>query len=122
MRHRKSGIDGVKPSGTARTSRRDVVRGLSPSADGSTLSADEYVFACGSWLPRLFPDVLGSRIQLTRREVFFFGTPAGDLRFSEGAMPVWVDFVLRRKSVDPFFGLARVVKVSTRRGRWETRA
>jgi glycine/D-amino acid oxidase-like deaminating enzyme len=60
--------------------------------DGSSLSADEYVFACGPWLPRLFPDVLGSRIAPTRQEVFFFGTPAGDPRFSEGTMPVWVDF------------------------------
>jgi glycine/D-amino acid oxidase-like deaminating enzyme len=61
-------------------------------ADGSTLSADEYVFACGPWLGRLFPDVLGPLISPTRQEVFFFGTPAGDPRFSEGTMPVWVDF------------------------------
>src|SRR5512132_96206 len=27
-------------------------------ADGSTLSAEEYVFACGPWLGQLFPDVL----------------------------------------------------------------
>ena len=61
-------------------------------ADGSTVSADEYVFACGPWLGRLFPDVLGSVISPSRQEVFFFGTPAGDARFSEGTMPVWVDF------------------------------
>jgi sarcosine oxidase len=61
-------------------------------ADGAALSADEYVFACGPWLGRLFPDVLGDRIAPTRQEVFFFGTPPGDLRFSEGTMPVWVDF------------------------------
>src|SRR5687767_382127 len=32
MRHRKPGVDGVEPSGTARISRRDVLRGVSASA------------------------------------------------------------------------------------------
>jgi glycine/D-amino acid oxidase-like deaminating enzyme len=60
-------------------------------ADSSTLRADTYVFACGPWLGKLFPDVLGERIAPTRQEVFFFGTPAGDSRFDEGNLPVWVD-------------------------------
>jgi glycine/D-amino acid oxidase-like deaminating enzyme len=64
-------------------------------SDGSTLAADAYVFACGPWLPQVFPDLLGRRIQPTRQEVFFFGTPSGDGRFSEGKMPVWVDFGAR---------------------------
>ncbi len=61
-------------------------------ADGSTVTADAYVFACGPWLPKVFPDLLKGAIQPTRQEVFFFGTPSGDGRFSEGTMPVWVDF------------------------------
>jgi glycine/D-amino acid oxidase-like deaminating enzyme len=60
-------------------------------SDGTTLTADAYVFACGPWLGRLFPDVLGGRIRVTRQEVFFFGTPPGDRRFSEEALPVWAD-------------------------------
>ena len=60
-------------------------------SDGTTLTADVYVFACGPWLPRLFPEILGGRIQPTRQEVFFFGTPAGDERFSDRRMPVWVE-------------------------------
>ena len=60
-------------------------------SDGTKLTADAYVFACGPWLPKLFPDVVGSRIQPTRQEVFYFGTPAGDPRFSERQMPVWVE-------------------------------
>jgi glycine/D-amino acid oxidase-like deaminating enzyme len=59
--------------------------------DGSELKADVYVFACGPWLGRIFPDVLGNLIKPTRQEVFFFGPPAGDARFSEGTMPVWID-------------------------------
>ena len=60
-------------------------------SDGSTLAADRYVFACGPWLGRLFPDVIGRRVQSTRQEVFYFGTPAGDERFLESRLPVWVD-------------------------------
>ncbi len=59
---------------------------------GSTVRADTFVFACGPWLPKVFPDVLGERIFPTRQEVFFFGPPPGDVRFERPAMPVWVDF------------------------------
>jgi glycine/D-amino acid oxidase-like deaminating enzyme len=61
-------------------------------ADGSTLEADAYVFACGPWLGSLFPEVIGDAVQPTRQEVFFFGTPADDARFHEGALPVWLEF------------------------------
>ncbi|HXE89997.1 MAG TPA: FAD-dependent oxidoreductase [Terriglobales bacterium] len=60
-------------------------------SDGSTLSADLYLFACGPWLPELFPDVLGDVIHPTRQEVFFFGTPAGDSRYNEDRFPAWID-------------------------------
>ncbi|HSS77689.1 MAG TPA: FAD-dependent oxidoreductase [Thermoanaerobaculia bacterium] len=61
-------------------------------ADGSTLAVDLYVFACGPWLGSLFPEVIGERrILPTRQEVFYFGPPAGDLRFQEDACPVWID-------------------------------
>ncbi len=61
-------------------------------SDGWTLAADAYVFSCGPWLGKLFPEVLGDLIRPTRQDVFFFGTPAGDARFSEAKLPVWVDF------------------------------
>src|SRR6202007_2318036 len=63
-----------------------VVRGALDGvtlSDGTALSADAYVFACGPWLGRLFPDVIGERVRSTRQEVYFFGTPAGDRRFTE---------------------------------------
>jgi monomeric sarcosine oxidase len=59
---------------------------------GDRLSAEEFVFACGPWLPKVFPDLLGSRIFPTRQEVFFFGTPPGDDRFAPPALPSWIDF------------------------------
>src|SRR5581483_2178133 len=56
------------------------------------LPARTLVFACGPWLPKLFPDLLGKRLWPTRQEVFFFAPPAGDRRFVPGALPVWIDF------------------------------
>jgi len=57
---------------------------------GERISAGNFVFACGPWLGKLFPDVLGSRIFPTRQEVFFFGSPAGDSRFAPPALPTWL--------------------------------
>jgi len=60
-------------------------------SDGSKLVADQYVFACGPWLGKLFPDTIGNLIHPTKQDVFFFGTPAGDDRFSDKKLPVWAD-------------------------------
>jgi len=59
---------------------------------GKTVRAGTFVFACGPWLPKVFPDLLGERIFPTRQEVFYFGPAPGDTRFRSPAMPVWVDF------------------------------
>jgi glycine/D-amino acid oxidase-like deaminating enzyme len=75
-------VTSIRPDG-----RRPDVR----LSDGTALRADRYVFACGPWLGRLFPDLIGSRVQPTRQEVFYIGTPAGDDRFVEPRLPVWVD-------------------------------
>src|SRR4029077_576166 len=60
-------------------------------SDGSKIRADQYVFACGPWLGKLFPETLGHRVRPTRQEVFFFGTPSGDDRFTDEKLPVWAD-------------------------------
>ena len=57
--------------------------------DGDTLTAGQYVFACGPWLPKLFPKLLGSRLRVQRRDVLFYGSPPGDSRFAYPAMPTW---------------------------------
>ncbi|HSQ24328.1 MAG TPA: N-methyl-L-tryptophan oxidase [Pyrinomonadaceae bacterium] len=56
------------------------------------ISAAAFVFACGPWLPKLFPDLLGDSIRPTRQEVYYFGAPAGDLRFASTGLPTWIDF------------------------------
>jgi glycine/D-amino acid oxidase-like deaminating enzyme len=60
-------------------------------AGGEMLHADRYIFACGPWLPKLFPDVVGGRIVPTRQDVFFFAPAAGDTRFEGAQLPAWVD-------------------------------
>lgn len=75
----------VAPEGGGRL---DSVR----TRSGLKLSAANFVFACGPWLPKLFPSLLGEWIRPTRQEVFFFGVEAGDRRFTTPAMPAWVDF------------------------------
>jgi glycine/D-amino acid oxidase-like deaminating enzyme len=60
--------------------------------DGSEVSGDLFVFACGAWLPQLFPELLGGRIRPTRQVVAYFGAPAGDGRFRPDWMPAWIDF------------------------------
>jgi glycine/D-amino acid oxidase-like deaminating enzyme len=60
--------------------------------DGTRIQADRFVFACGPWLPGLFPDVIGPSIRSTRQEVYYFGPAAGDARFVEPGLPVWIDF------------------------------
>jgi len=69
--------------------------------DGSTLAASNYVFACGPWLPKVFPRLLGPRIFVTRQEVFFLSPPAGDARFGAQALPGWADF----NNGDIFYGM-----------------
>ena len=65
---------------------------LVQTTSGMEFLAERFVFACGPWLPKLFPDVLGELIHVTKQEVFFIGVPPGDESFNSRKLPVWVDF------------------------------
>jgi sarcosine oxidase len=60
--------------------------------DGQTLEADGFVFACGPWLPDLFPSTIGGLITPHRQDVMHFAVPSGDRRYDADRMPVWIDF------------------------------
>lgn len=62
-----------------------------PLSDGSKLVVDKYIFACGPWLGKLFPETIGPHFVATKQDVFFFGPPAGDSRYDEAKIPVWAD-------------------------------
>jgi len=70
-------------------------------ASGQIVRAERFVFALGPWLPKMFPDVIGPRIRVTRQEVFYFAAPAGSRTFVPRAMPGWADF----NQGDMFYGL-----------------
>jgi sarcosine oxidase len=76
----------VSPEGLEEPDLRRVVL-----SEGSELKADQYVFACGPWLGKLFPRAVGDLVRPTKQDVFFFGPPGGDSRFSDDRMPVWAD-------------------------------
>jgi sarcosine oxidase len=59
---------------------------------GPGLLAHALVYACGPWLPALFPELLAGRITPTRQEVYHFGAAPGDTRFTPAELPVWADF------------------------------
>jgi len=61
-------------------------------SDGSRTEADQFVFAAGPWLPRLFPEVAGELIRVTKQDVMFIGPAAGDPRFGADRLPCWVDY------------------------------
>ena len=57
------------------------------------IPADQFVFACGPWLPKIFPDLLGDRIRVTRQPVCYFALPAGRAaEYDSPSMPIWLDF------------------------------
>ena len=67
-------------------------------ADGSSVEADVFVFACGPWLARLFPEFDPPLVRPTRQEVFFFGPPAGGAGLTDETFPTWID-------AGPFYGV-----------------
>jgi glycine/D-amino acid oxidase-like deaminating enzyme len=55
--------------------------------EGRRLEADHVVWACGAWLPRLFPSL--AQVRVTRQDVVLFDVPAS---WATPAVPGWLDF------------------------------
>jgi monomeric sarcosine oxidase len=85
----KDGLDYIPFSATAPPGSEGKLKAIQSSA-GESISAGTFVFCCGPWLPKIFPELLGDRIFPTRQEVFFLGTPAGSADFRPPKMPVWL--------------------------------
>jgi glycine/D-amino acid oxidase-like deaminating enzyme len=58
-------------------------------ASGSPLRADVFVFACGPWLGKVFPEVMGPRLRVPIGHVFYYATPPGDQRYTFPNCPSW---------------------------------
>lgn len=74
-------VEAVRPPSSGRSATVLTI-------SGEAIRAGVFVFACGPWLPKLFPRLLGKRIFPTRQEVFFFAPPAGERRFAPPHLPV----------------------------------
>jgi len=75
--------------GTVRIGQAQMAPGSSGAltVDGEPFSAGACVFACGPWLPKVFPGLLGDRIRVPRREIFYVGSPMGDHRYRWEHLP-----------------------------------
>jgi sarcosine oxidase len=56
--------------------------------DGTSIGADTFVFAVGPWLGKTF-EIMKNRMRTPLGTVVYFGTPAGDSRFTVPNMPSW---------------------------------
>ena len=56
-------------------------------SSGETLRAEKFVFACGPWLWKLFPEFLRTRLRTPMGNVYYYGTPIGDNRWVAPNMP-----------------------------------
>ena len=86
----------IRPEGIGEEGQKGQTNSASKLETISTTTSKEivagkFIFACGPWLPKLFPELLGGLIHVTRQEVFFLGVPAGDDRFNSPDMPTWMD-------------------------------
>jgi len=70
---------------------RTVSEGMPFLRQSTPPDAATYIYACGPWLPKLFPDLLADRIRPTRQEVFYFGPPPGDSSWRPPQMPCWIE-------------------------------
>ena len=56
---------------------------------GQTVRAEQFVFACGPWLPQVLPNPMKDRMVTPRRVTFWFGVPMDDHRFTYPNCPNW---------------------------------
>jgi len=66
----------------------------------SSLAASTFVFACGPWFPKVFPDIMKKKLATPRRDVFYFGTPPGDDRFAYPNFPNYAE--------SPYYGFPSI--------------
>lgn len=60
---------------------------------GESVSAGSFVFAVGPWAGKLLPGLARPRVNVWRSEYLYYGTPAGDPRFSWPHQPLWHDHI-----------------------------
>jgi len=67
--------------------RRQAMLEAVDVSSGRRLSAGSFVFACGPWFPKVFPELMSKRLRISMGHVFYFAVPPGDTRFVYPNMP-----------------------------------
>ena len=80
-------LAGVRPGRAAGGRLQEVV-----DEAGRGWSAESFVFACGPWLPWVFPEQLRNLVRVTKQDAIFIGPREGDRRFHAEALPSWIDY------------------------------
>src|SRR6185369_1800804 len=65
MEARANGVEYIEEAITPPEGKLNFIE----TTSGTRIVAGQFVFACGPWLPKLFPDLLGGLIHVTRQEV-----------------------------------------------------
>jgi len=58
---------------------------------GDRYQASQFVFACGPWLPKVFPEVVGNFIRVTKQDVVILGLAERSAGSVYGQLPPWID-------------------------------
>ena len=108
---RRAGVDLRSRWRCARLSPVPRVDWSRSACSTACVTAEAFVFACGPWLPALFPDTIGGRSGVTKQSVHYLGPAPGDGRWMAPRFPTWVDYETT------FYGIGAVattgVKVAT---------
>lgn len=77
--------------GTARLPKTGAGRLDAVLVDDQPVAASAFVFACGPWLPQLFPELPQGFLRCHRAEELYFGVPEGSRDFDGDRLPAWVE-------------------------------
>ena len=59
------------------------------TSNGEMMSAGTYLFACGPWLRKVFPVLMGNRLRTPMGSVYYFGAPTGEYRMQYPNIPTF---------------------------------
>ena len=59
-------------------------------SNNNSITADAYLFACGPWMGKVFPDLLSNMITCTKQESYYFNVPH-QFATQFDNMPAWID-------------------------------
>ena len=88
------------------------------TSNGEMMSAGTYLFACGPWLRKVFPVLMGNRLRTPMGSVYYFGAPTGEQFRKEIEAPFFAYWLKDKGTATQ--GEARVWESGGGTGAWRT--